>query len=334
VLKASVAMAGTAKKWRSDDQSYPPFVLAQSPSRLINSDGRIAECLALVCLRHHDPNILGLRRVDDDGNGDPQPMIHIAIPLNYRRNQLARALGIEPLAMEQFARRVNLSATEGRSEPLSYIRVPADSLVAHLQRAFEEQPTRPGGSGNETIQSPKEPTAPRHQPGLDVSDQNSWLRSAVVDGLAERNVSIERHRVQILTHRDTGEKWIKIASVDRSLRTPLRLKLKQAGVNAAVTLHDDVEAPDWSIRFAAAEISKLFMRSPDMFDVQTENEALTERIEAAVVTTSGRTTGPAVRLFSPANVDSSSSVPENRRPGALARLCVEGPSAQETRSVC
>ena len=71
VVKASVEMSGSTAKLRSDDPGYPPFVLAQSRSRVINSRGRIAECLALVWLRHHDPSILGLRRVDEGEDGAP-----------------------------------------------------------------------------------------------------------------------------------------------------------------------------------------------------------------------------------------------------------------------
>ena len=240
-------------------------------------------------------------------------MIHIAIPLQYRRKQLARALGIEQLAIEQFGRRVNLSATEGWSGPLSYIRVPADSLVSHVLRGFEAQLTLQSGSTDNAFQPPNEPpTAAGHQPRLDDTDQNSWLRSAVVEGLAERSVTLELHQIQILTHRHTGEKWIRIARVDRSLRTTLRLKLKQTRVNASVTFDDDVEAADWSIRFAAAEISKLFRQSPESFDVQTEQATLAERADDNLHRAPNSPTRPTVRLFSPATETSTPGVPVSR----------------------
>ena len=83
---------------------------------------------------------------------------------------------------------------------------------------------------------------------------------------------LNHDQIQILTHRATGEKWVRIINVDRSRRTTLRLAIKRAGINSSLEFKDEVEGSDWSIRFAAAETSKLFPRSPDSFDVHADQQ--------------------------------------------------------------
>lgn len=95
--------------------------------------------------------------------------------------------------------------------------------------------------------------------------------------LALSNESIESHQIQILTHRETGERWVRIINVDRSRRTTLRLVLKRAGINASPAFNDDVENSGWSIRFAAAEITKLCLQSPESFDVHSEYRIFNEQ---------------------------------------------------------
>ena len=70
-------------------------------------------------------------------------MVHIAIPLEYRRKQLALALGIDQLADEQKTPRVNLIASAAWNEPHSYIRVRADFIVSQVFGAIKERIMRP-----------------------------------------------------------------------------------------------------------------------------------------------------------------------------------------------
>jgi hypothetical protein len=282
---------------RSDNKGYPNFIMAAPPSVLDDKRERIAEWLLLIWLRHSDPNILGLRRVDEEKNGRPLAMVHIAIPLEYRRKQLAWMLGISQLEDERKTPRVNLMASARWNKPHSYIRVHAAFIVSQGLDAIKELLMRPSETRYQTIQAP-----PGHDQSLPQSvpnhrDDNSRLRSAVEEGLAKRNVSIEPHQIQILIHRETGEKWVRILNVDRGKRTALRLAIKRAGINASLEFNDDVEGPDWSIRFAATETSKLFLQSSDSFDVHSEHGALTEHTGKDVNGATNRWAAPTVRLF-------------------------------------
>ena len=106
--------------------------MAAPPSVLEDKRERIAEWLLLIWLRHSDPNILGLRRVDEEKNGCLLAMVHIAIPLEYRRKQLAWMLGISQLEDERKTPRVNLTASARWDKPHSYIRVRAEFIVSQV----------------------------------------------------------------------------------------------------------------------------------------------------------------------------------------------------------
>ena len=224
----------------------------------------------MTWLTHADPNIRGLRRVDESTHGHRLAMIHIAIPLEYRRAQLALALGIDQLADDKKTPRVNLIASAAWNEPHSYIRVQADFIVSRVLGAIKERIMRPIEASGHTIQIPlaHAQTLARSRP--EERDENSRLRSSVTRAMALRNASIEPHQIQILTHRVTGEKWVRIIDVDRSRRTTLRLAIKRSGISNSVEYQDEVKGSDWSIRFAAAEAPKLFPRSPASFDVHAE----------------------------------------------------------------
>jgi hypothetical protein len=215
-------MTGRTGNLRRDNRGYPNFIMTAPPSVLEDKRERIAEWLLLIWLRHSDPNILGLRRVDEEKNGRPLPMVHIAIRLEYRRKQLAQRLGIRQLEDERKTPRVNLAASARWDKPHSYIRVPAAFIVSQVFDAMKERLMRPIEIRFETIHAPRghdqslERSLPNHR------DQNSWIRSAVEEGLAERNASIEPDQIQILTHRETGEKWVRILNVDREL-TPVHV---------------------------------------------------------------------------------------------------------------
>jgi hypothetical protein len=282
---------------RSDSKGYPNFIMAAPPSVLEDKRERIAEWLLLIWLRHSDPNILGLRRVDEEKNGRPLAMVHIAIPLEYRRKQLAWMLGISQLEDERKTPRVNLMASARWNKPHSYIRVHAAFIVSQALGAIKELLMRPSETRYQMIQAPQGHDQSLPQSVPNHRDDNSRLRSAVEEGLAKRNVSIEPHQIQILIHRETGEKWVRILNVDRGKRTALRLAIKRAGINASLAFNDEVEGPDWSIRFAATETSKLFLQSSDSFDVHSEHGALTEHPGNDVNGATNRGTRPTVRLF-------------------------------------
>jgi hypothetical protein len=255
---------------RSDNKGYPNFIMAAPPSVLEDKRARIAEWLLLIWLKHSDHHILGLRRVDEEKNGRPLAMIHIAIPLEYRRKQLAQMLGISEFEDERKTPRVNLMASARWNKPHSYIRDRADFIVSRVLGTIKERIVRPGEASGHTIQIPLAQVQTLSMPGPDHRDENSRLRSDVERAMAMRNVSIEPGQIQILTHRASGEKWVRIINVDRSRRTILRTAIKRAGINALLERKDEVKCSDWSIRFAAAAISKLLPQSPDSFDVHSD----------------------------------------------------------------
>ena len=104
---------------RPDYTGYRDFLMAQPTRDLEDKHERIAESLLLTWLTHADPNILGLRRVDESKHRQKLAMVHIAIPLDYKRKQLAQALGIDQLADERKTPRVNLIASSAWNQPQS-----------------------------------------------------------------------------------------------------------------------------------------------------------------------------------------------------------------------
>ncbi len=227
-------MTGRTGNLRSDNKRYPKFIMSAPPSVLEDKRERITEWLLLIWLRNSDPNILGLRRVDEEYGGRPLPMVHIAIPLQYTRKRLAQMLEISQLEDERKTPRVNLAASERWDKPHSYIRVHAAFIVSQTLDEIKEQLMRPSKTSYQTIQAPQRHDQSLHQSMPNHRDDNSRLRSAVEEGLAKRNASIEPHQIQILTHRETGEKWVRILNVERGRRTALRLTIKRAGINASL----------------------------------------------------------------------------------------------------
>lgn len=118
-------MMGRTRNFRSDNTSYCDFLMVQPSSERRDNHERIAESLLLTWLTDAAPNIRGLRRVDESKHEHRLAMIHIAIPLEYKRIQLAQALGIDQLADDKKTPRVNLIASAAWNEPHSYIRVQA-----------------------------------------------------------------------------------------------------------------------------------------------------------------------------------------------------------------
>jgi hypothetical protein len=323
-------MTGGVRNLRSDGERFPDFIMARRATKFAAKGERLAEWLLLIWLKRCDPNILGLRCVDEGQVGCPVAIVHIAVPLEYKRRQLAHRLGIDQLADEQHVRRVNLTASAGWDEPYSYIRVHSDIIVSHVLAALKAAMMQPRTTSKHAVQAHHGSVQSPHSPRPKHCDENSWLRSAVKEGLAERNTSIEPDQIQILTHRESGEKWIRISNVDRSRRTPIRLAIKRAGINASVALSNDVEGSDWSIRFAAGETAKLFIQSSDSFDVQAEHETLTEHPGEGVSGDSSLETAPTVRLFSPATM---ANTPCSRRGQRLSTTALEHSQNTENNRV-
>ena len=159
-----------------------------------------------------------------------------------------------------------------REKPHSYIRVRAEFIVSQVLGSIKDRIMRPGEASGHTIQIPPANVQSLARPRPDHSDVNVHLRSDVKQAMAMRHVSIEPNQIQILTHRTTGEKWVRIIDVDRSRRTTLRLAIKRAGISTSLEFKDEVEGSDWSIRFTAAEASKLVPQSPDSFDVHIDHQ--------------------------------------------------------------
>jgi hypothetical protein len=170
-----------------------------------------------------------------------------------------------------------LKASAGWDQPHSYVCIDPDFIVSQVMSAVKARVTQPSASGKLAIQAPQGPVQSRYRLGPDLPGENGQLRSAVKQALAMRNASIEPRQIQILTHKATGDKWVRIIDIDRSSRTTLRLVIKRAGISASVAFGDDVEGSGWSIRFAASETSKLFLQTPDSFDVHSELQIFTEQ---------------------------------------------------------
>jgi hypothetical protein len=254
-------MTGRMGNLRAIDTSNFDFLRTHYPSEPGEKPERIAERLLLSWLKHFDPNILGLRRVDEGESGRRVAMIHIAIPQEYSRNQLAQALGINEFADKQTTLRFNVNASAGWNEPHSYISVPAALFIAHVLDAIKERMLRPTERSDHAVGGARRRVQIPDRSRPNRCDENGRLRSAVKQALAIRNVAIEPHQIQLLTHRETGEKWVRIINVDRGLRTTIRLAIKRAGINAHLTCSDDGEGSDWSILFAANETYKMLVRN-------------------------------------------------------------------------
>jgi hypothetical protein len=264
-------MEGDNRNPRSHNDGFPEFIMADPPSPRGDEGKRAAEWLLLTCLNQSDPNILGLRKVDEEIDGRALPVVHIAIPLNYSRKQLAQALGISQLEDTQRTKRFNIMVSTGRDKPLSYVRVPASFLISRVLGAMKKQLMRLTWPGDHALQTVRQPVRADRLVLPDQIEANNRLRLAVKEALEARSISIEPYQIEILTHRETGEKWVRIVNVDRGRRTMLRLTLKRAGLNALLALDDAAPNADWSIRFPATEVTRLARRSSDSFDVHADH---------------------------------------------------------------
>ncbi len=84
---------------RPDYTGHRDFLMAQPTRDLGDKHERIAESLLLNWPTHADPNILGLRRVDESKHGQKLAMVHIAIPLDYNVMKLKALTGQSALRL-------------------------------------------------------------------------------------------------------------------------------------------------------------------------------------------------------------------------------------------
>jgi hypothetical protein len=220
--------------------------------------GRIAESVLATWMNLLDPNILGVRRVDEERNGQVVPMIHIAIPLGYQRRQLAQTLAVKQLEDEQNAPRVNLVASAGFDEPHSFIRVPAEVLLIKFQNFMRDSISAPMEINDHTVQVAAGAVEDYIRDAQQKRrEEEGRLRSAVLHALAMRNAAISPDQIQILVHKKTQEKWVRIQNVEKLVRTPLKLAIKQAGIQATTPAPEDGDSSEWALLFPAREAQKL-----------------------------------------------------------------------------
>ncbi len=218
----------------------------------------MAEWVLATWMNQLDPNILGVRRVDDEKNGSVVPVVHIAIPLAYQRKQLARTLAIEQIEDAQSTVRVNLIASSGSVEAHSYIRVAAEVILAEFIASMQTHLLVSKEINDQTIGVPEHAIEDfLRETQRKQREEDARLRSAIQQSLAMRNAAIGPHQIQLLVNKKTQEKWVKIKDVDRSLRTPVKRAIRQAGIEASSPPADDSDGADWAILFAASEARKL-----------------------------------------------------------------------------
>jgi hypothetical protein len=245
---------------RVDNAHSPPFLMVKRPPPPDERKERLAEWVLAVWMNLLDPNVLGIRRVDDEKNGDGVPMVHIAIPLDYRRKKLAVTLSIAQIEDEQSTPRVNLISSVGSENPHSFIRVPAEVIFSKFIGAIEFQLLDSKEFNDPTIKAPG-------RAGEDFAltsrrksrDEDTRLRLIIQQRLAMRDAPISDDQIQLLTHKSTREKWIKIKNIERSMRATLQLTIMQAGIHAITPTRDDLRRLDWAILFAASEADKLLV---------------------------------------------------------------------------
>ena len=244
---------------RHDSPNYPAFQRVQPAPEAAGGTARIAEWVLATWMNRLDPNILGVRRVDEERNGQIVPMIHIAIPLGYQRRQLAQTLAVKQLEDEQNAPRVNLVASAGFDEPHSFIRVPAEILLNKLFDFMRDSISTPTEINDHTVQVAAEAVEDyiRESQQQKRREEEGRLRSAVQHGLAMRNATLFSDQIQILVHKKTQEKWVRILNVEKSDRTIVKSAIQQAGIQASTSSQEEGDSSDWSLMFPASEAQKL-----------------------------------------------------------------------------
>jgi len=243
---------------RADNPRYPNFVMVDQPPEADVRRRRVAEWVIAIWMNQRDPNVLGVRRVADEKNGEAVVHIHIAIPLEYQRKQLARTLSLAQIEDGQNTPRVNLISSAGFSQPHSFIRVPAEAIISLLIESLKADILDPGEINDHTIGLPQSEVeafllAARPRP----REEDSQLKAAIQRALKKKNAPVNQDQIQLLLNKNTQERFVKIKNVARNERTAVKLVIKSAGVKMIVQDPDDGDDAKWSILFSASEAKKL-----------------------------------------------------------------------------
>ncbi len=268
-------MSNLHSQLRVDSPNALPFLMIRHPPSSQERQSRAAEWVLATWMGLMDSSIMGVRRVDDEKNGQVLPMVHIAIPLAYQRKQLAETLELEQIKDEQNTPRVNLSSSVGFAEPHSFIRVPLEIV---LDRFFDFMLTarKVVEINDQTLSKPediveeffREVREERRDEAIQGNardpkqrrrEEDAQLRMAVQLGLARRKAAIDPAHIEILVDRHTRERWVRIRNVGKNDRTVVKLAIKQAGVHTAVPSRNDGNGAEWVILFSAVEARKLML---------------------------------------------------------------------------
>ena len=243
---------------RLDSPSYPAFLMVHRPLDAAEKKRRITEWVLAIWLNELDPNILGIRRADEERDGEILSMIHIAIPLAYQRKQLARTLALGQIDDDQSTPRVNLISSAGFEKPHSFIRVPAEDILSKFVDALEYDVLNSKEINDRTLKAYERIVDdPVRLAQWKEQEEDARLRAGVRKVLATRNAAIDSNQIQILVHKKTREKWVKIRDVEESRRGVLSLVIEQAGVRISSSPDVGVNGHRWSILFTAVEAKKL-----------------------------------------------------------------------------
>ena len=217
----------------------------------------MAEWVLATLLNLLDPKILGIRLVEEGNSGRALSMIHIAIPLEYKRSELAYALGIDQSEDGRNASRVNLISSPGFDQPHSYIRIPVEIVISRVLDLVKEQLLEAKTLEDFTVRVPRAVDGFQRTSPERLREEAIRLRSAVQQSLAVRNAKLEPHQIQIMIHKKTGDKWVRIVNVDRSKRTSLKLAIKRVGISTYPSSKQHNGDSGWALHFSAREARKL-----------------------------------------------------------------------------
>jgi hypothetical protein len=243
---------------RLDSPNYPPFLMVLRPPAASEKKLRITEWVLAIWLNELDSNILGIRRADEERDGDVLSMIHIAIPLDYQRKQLARTLSIGQIEDDQITPRINLVSSAGFEKPHSFIRVPAEVILSKFVDALEYDVLNSKEINDRTVKAYERIIEdPVRLAQWKEQEEDARLRAGVRKALAMRNAAIDSNQIQILIHKKTREKWVRIRDVEENRRIPISLAIERAGIRTSSSPEVGVNGHQWAILFTAIEAKKL-----------------------------------------------------------------------------
>jgi hypothetical protein len=243
---------------RLDSPNYPPFLMIHRPPESEDRKRRIAEWVLAIWLNQLDPNILGIRRADDERDGDILSMIHIAIPLGYQRKQLARSLAIGQIDDDQSTPRVNLISSLGFDKPHSFIRIPAEVILSQFVDALECDVLNSKEINDRTLKAYERIIEdPIRLAQWKEQEEDARLRAGIRRALSTRDAALDSKHIQILIHKKTREKWVRIRDVDEGRRAPISLAIEKAGIRTSAPPESGNNGHGWAIVFTASEARKL-----------------------------------------------------------------------------